>query len=152
MGLDMFLYRRAIKQDEVAYWRKANAIHKWFSDKLADGNIENCREYYVSKDDLIELRDACRKVLNLSKVSSGKVKNGERLENNKWVPLYETGKVIDNPEFAQELLPTEKGPFFGPVDYDQYYIEDLKSTVKQIDKILEETDFDKDEIVYLAWW
>lgn len=28
MGLDMYLYKE--KSEEVAYWRKANAIHAWF--------------------------------------------------------------------------------------------------------------------------
>ena len=30
----------------VAYWRKANAIHKWFVDHVQDG-VDDCGEYYV---------------------------------------------------------------------------------------------------------
>ena len=37
MGLDMFLQDR--EGNEVAYWRKANAINGWF-DSLFDG-VEN---------------------------------------------------------------------------------------------------------------
>ena len=153
MGLDMFLYK--VKRKEVAYWRKANAIHAWFERKYGeDEPLENCRDYYVSKEDLIELRDTCRKVINNSKLVIGKVKNGERLnpETNRWEPIYTTGKTIENPEFAEELLPRQDGFFFGNQEYDEWYINDLENTIEQIDKILEETNFDEDEIVYTAWW
>ena len=42
----------------VAYWRKANAIHKWFVDNVQEGEDE-CREHYVSREQLEALRDAC---------------------------------------------------------------------------------------------
>jgi hypothetical protein len=153
MGLDMFLYK--VKHDEVAYWRKANAIHGWFERKFGDDKgLENCRDYYVSKEDLIELRDTCQKVLDKAVVTIRQVKNGEKLnkDTGKWEPIYEDGEVIDNIELAQELLPTQDGFFFGSTDYDKWYIEELKSTIKQIDKVLETTDFDHENICYSAWW
>lgn len=48
---------------EVAYWRKANAIHKWFVDNVQDGE-DDCREYYVSKEQLQALVNACLQVLD----------------------------------------------------------------------------------------
>lgn len=154
MGLDMFLYK--VKRDEVAYWRKANAIHGWFERKFADddGGLENCRDYYVSKEDLIELRNTCQTILDKAVITVHKVKNGERLNSatGEWEPMYEDGEVIENPELAEELLPTQHGFFFGNTDYDQWYIENLKSTIKQIDRVLETTDFDKEDVVYSAWW
>lgn len=47
---------------EIAYWRKANAIHKWFVENCADG-IDNCREMWVGLDKLRELRNLCNRVL-----------------------------------------------------------------------------------------
>lgn len=47
---------------QVAYWRKANAIHKWIVDNCADGRDE-CQVIYVPIDKLIELKDACGDVL-----------------------------------------------------------------------------------------
>ena len=32
----------------IGYWRKANAIHKWFVDNIQDGN-DDCNEYIVPK-------------------------------------------------------------------------------------------------------
>lgn len=43
---------------EAMYWRKANAIHKWFVDNVQDGEDE-CREHYVTREQLKELRDVC---------------------------------------------------------------------------------------------
>ena len=47
----------------VAYWRKANHIHKWFVDNTQNGE-DDCRETYVSREALEELLEACNKVLN----------------------------------------------------------------------------------------
>lgn len=59
MGLDMYLYQK--NTHEVAYWRKANAIHGWIINKT--GAIDNCTPIYISKQLLIQLRDDCKKVL-----------------------------------------------------------------------------------------
>lgn len=55
---------KRVKQVEVEwmYWRKANAIHKWFVDTLQDG-VDECQETYVDPKDLYSLRDICRQVL-----------------------------------------------------------------------------------------
>lgn len=47
---------------EVIYWRKANAIHKWFVNNVQSG-VDNCGTYYVSYEDLQNLADLCEKVL-----------------------------------------------------------------------------------------
>lgn len=76
MGLDMYLY--GVKQEfekhdyniggykestEIGYWRKANAIHRWFVENCQDG-IDNCATYYVGESDLKELRDLCIQILD----------------------------------------------------------------------------------------
>lgn len=45
-----------------AYWRKVNAVHKWFVDNVQDGE-DNCQEYYVSHAQLKELLTTCRQAL-----------------------------------------------------------------------------------------
>lgn len=47
----------------LIYWRKANAIHKWFVDNVQDG-VDECREHDVLREKLQELRDLCLKVLD----------------------------------------------------------------------------------------
>lgn len=46
---------------EVGYWRKANAIHKWFVENVQNGN-DDCGEYYVPIKKLQELIELCKKV------------------------------------------------------------------------------------------
>jgi hypothetical protein len=47
---------------EVAYWRKANAIHGWFVDNCQDG-IDECQETLVGRANLQKLLDTVTKVL-----------------------------------------------------------------------------------------
>lgn len=46
----------------VGYWRKANQIHNWFVQTLADG-VDECQSMYVERSKLSELRDICNQVL-----------------------------------------------------------------------------------------
>lgn len=46
----------------VAYWRKANAIHKWFVENVQDGKDE-CQKSYVSTEQLQSLIAVCKDVL-----------------------------------------------------------------------------------------
>jgi hypothetical protein len=45
----------------VGYWRKANAIHRWFVTNVQEG-VDDCGSYPVSRDTLTELRDVCMRV------------------------------------------------------------------------------------------
>lgn len=99
----------------VAYWRKANAIHRWFVEQAGDGE-DNCEPICVLGKKLIELRDLCQ-------------------------------EVLDDHDKAEELLPTQKGFFFGSTEYDQWYFDDLKHTVDCL------KDVDPDGIYeYRASW
>ena len=40
---------------EAMYWRKSNAIHKWFVDNVQDGE-DDCGDYHVSREQLEDLR------------------------------------------------------------------------------------------------
>jgi hypothetical protein len=53
---------------ELISWRKENWLHKWFVDNVQDGE-DDCREYSVSREQLIELRDTIRKVLKEPKLA-----------------------------------------------------------------------------------
>jgi hypothetical protein len=48
--------------EEAGYWRKANAIHKWFVDNIQDG-VDDCRDAYAERRDLQTLLDLCRIVI-----------------------------------------------------------------------------------------
>lgn len=59
MGLDMYLYKK--NTEEVAYWRKANAIHGWFMQFTDE---DNCTPVHISMATLTQLRDDVQKVLD----------------------------------------------------------------------------------------
>jgi hypothetical protein len=48
---------------EAMYWRKANAIHKWFVDRVQGGE-DNCGEFEVSLEQLEKLLSVIDEVLD----------------------------------------------------------------------------------------
>lgn len=110
--------------EEVAYWRKANHIHQWFVDN-AQGGVDDCGEYYVSKKQLHELLDLVELVLRTEK----------------------TGSDIT----AETQLPTQEGFFFGSNDYSEWYYEDLRATKEILENLLDEACPDG-EYYYSSSW
>jgi hypothetical protein len=96
----------AVVTVDVAYWRKANAIHRWFVENVQDGE-DDCRRSHVSLDQLRELVGLCEALL---------------------------GKK--DPELAEEYLPTESGIFYGDTEYGDYYWDSLQETVDQVKPLL----------------
>ena len=59
--IDIKLNRVTKINEEIGYWRKANAIHQWFVDNVQEGE-DNCRPHCVSKENLITLLNLCKQV------------------------------------------------------------------------------------------
>lgn len=93
--------------EQMGYWRKFNALHKWFVDNVQNGE-DDCGYYRVSYEKLEELHDLM-----------------QQLKANK-------GKM----EFAEANLPTQQGFFFGSTNYDDYYWEDVDRTIEYLDECL----------------
>lgn len=110
---------------KVAYWRKANAIHNWFVENCQNG-VDECQESEVSREDLQNLRDTAQEALL----------------------FYNAG----NAALAAEALPTRSGFFFGSVQIDEMYANDLKDTIEQIDKILNDPRFNDKWFIYQSSW
>lgn len=134
--------------EQVMYWRKANAIHKWFVDNV-QGGMDDCKEYYVERDQLMELRDLCQKVVDSTSLVDGDVVESYGYEQDgvdaetgqkKWkkVPNLVKGKVMADPSVAMDLLPTQSGFFFGHTEYDEWYYSDIKRTAEELTALLDE--------------
>jgi len=92
----------------VVYWRKANAVHNFFVQEVGEA-VDDCREMYVHRDVLVDLRERCVEVINAD----------------------------DMEEMAKEVgLETVSGFFFGDTEYGEWYKEDLKLTVEICDFVL----------------
>ena len=138
---------------EVGYWRKANQIHKWFVENVQDG-IDDC-DYHreVTEDDLEELLSICQTVLESCELVPSQIENGYSFdENGNKVYNYVDGLAVQDSSVAEKLLPTEGGFFFGGTSYDEWYVDDIKNTIKIITNVLESTDFEKEMIYYRASW
>lgn len=139
--------------EQMGYWRKANAIHQWFVTNVQDGE-DDCKDYYVSREQLKELRDLCQLVLDGSVLIPGKVVTSIVYDEQNPKGREETkpdGMVVYNPELAEERLPTTSGFFFGGTEYDEYYIQDLQHTIDIIDPILAIEDDEADYYYHSSW-
>jgi hypothetical protein len=57
-------------------------------------------------------------------------------------------EIINNPQKAEELLPSHPGFFFGTYEYDEYYIKDLQHTIEILEPLLNSNN----SIYYSASW
>ena len=48
--------------EDAGVWRKANQIHQWFVTNVQNGD-DDCKDYYVSSEQLEELLDVVKQVL-----------------------------------------------------------------------------------------
>lgn len=117
-----------VVETEVAYWRKANAIHRWFVGERED----DCRPISVGIDRLEELLELCRKVKATAKVKQGLARGGyggvsDDSECVRAVPRYngdellgfELGEktTIKNIEEGKESWCMTKCPIDGREEY-----------------------------------
>jgi hypothetical protein len=110
----------------VAYWRKANAIHAWFV-RECQKNVDECQTSYVPREKLVELRDLCADAINLKE-------NGCK------------------PEVAAAKLQPQSGFFFGSTDLDEWYWQDLACTVKKLTRILNAPALKDCKFYYRSSW
>ena len=134
------------KSGLIGYWRKDNAIHKFFIDNVQNG-VDDQRTSLVQWSMICELRDACVKVLETVKYD-------------------DDGKPVSiDADVAEEILPTQEGFFFGTYGYDERYIYGLEYTrdlINEIEKYItvgeygrtyceDEPDWNVD-FYYGCWW
>ena len=139
--------------DEVGYWQKANHIHTWFVNKV-QGGTDDCSYYFVSKEQFLELKETCEKVLALNPFS---IDENSDLFYTSASTLIDNG-VITKPDYEEletkleEIMPTQAGFFLGGTDYSPYYFQTVEETLEIVDKILENGDFDKEVYLYHSSW
>jgi hypothetical protein len=105
-------------------------------DNVQDGE-DNCREYYVDREQLQELVDTCKKVKE-SLENSPKKKVQVQVGWQNGEKMYDDVEVFEDTSVAEELLPTQPGFFFGGTEYDQWYVKDLDNTINQLEPLLQE--------------
>ena len=98
--------------EEVARWRKTNAVHKWFVDTVQDG-VDNCATYVVDAAQLAALLDIVTRVLDAPATATkllptydGSFFGSEDYDDDYYADLMSTQEVLTavlaapNPEDA----------------------------------------------------
>jgi hypothetical protein len=135
-----------IVKKNVGYWRKANAIHGWFVDNVADG-VDNCQELHVGKEQLESLRSDCIKAL------ANPDRKYEITSNKVFYLLCDYLNSLDQeltPDTYENPVKPTDGFFFGDSDLDDYYYEQLEYTIDLISSLLELPD--ELSFTYVASW
>lgn len=116
-------------EENLMYWREANAIHKFIIDNCADG-IDDGTPIQVTIDVLKNLFARCETILQSY--------------------IADDGSLTD-PLAASVLLPLDDGFVFAS-DYDKRYVDTLKETVKTLKPIVEHPELYTDPIIYESSW
>ena len=164
MGLDMYLYANKYLNNEnvdqikklagtnnlpnqngtesiyirqlVGYWRKVNAVHGWFINKIASG-VDECQELYISREQLEQLRQDCI-------VALANPERNYEIENQK--VFYQLCDYLNKLETPINLanynnpVPPVEGFFFGGNELSDYYFSQLEYTIDLITNLLELDD------------
>lgn len=136
--------------EEVMYWRKFNALHEWFVQNCQDGE-DNCQESYVSAEQITNLLGICEKVME-SLLASPKKTISIKIGMGPNGDIMDDQEVYVNTEVAEELLPTQPGFFFGGIEYDEWYMENLKQTIECFKGLIEEDPEGYADYSYQSSW
>lgn len=118
---------------KIGYWRKFNALHNYIINHFADGRDE-CQEVYLLKSDLLEILEVLKKVEK--SFETAKIKE----EKDDFI-------IYENP-IAEKLLPTQDGFFFGNLDYDNFYLDDVKLSIEIFEEVLKLLEKNNDYYIY----
>jgi hypothetical protein len=129
--------------EEVAYWRKFNALHGWFVNECADGK-DDCKEMYVSTETLQEITDILKQVKNVIDKSEKTTKVLQDWDGKDYeVSTYQCEDEV------MELLPPTQGFFFGDGEIDDWYRKNVDSTIEIFEGLLQD---DNGDYYYEASW
>jgi hypothetical protein len=101
LNADTFAKDHAIIEIEVAYWRKANAIHGWF---IKDVEEDDCKPIYFQREEIAELLSRCKQVIEsrskdvaeeLLPPTTGFFFGSYEIDDFYWGEVEETAEVLD---------------------------------------------------------
>ena len=101
LDADTFAKDHAIVELEVAYWRKANAIHGWFTQYAEE---DNCTPIYFTREQIADLLGTCKQVLEanskdvaeeLLPPTAGFFFGSQEIDDWYWEDVKETAKILD---------------------------------------------------------
>ena len=162
--LDYSLNKKTAIHDKIAigYFRKVNCLLPHFE------YVGNCEYLEIEKSQIEDLVYKAKELLAVYDTISYQL-HLQSIEVNYYKEIYKDNqemcderckpflKKIDEiwkpfESVAQEMLPTTTRCFFGSQEYREWYVSDLQSIVAAFEKILDETDFDVEQVLMYCWW
>ena len=165
MGLDMYLHARkyvekinweALQSNNDLDYNSPEAVFSKFNEivEVADMKDVATDIYGVN----VEVTCAYwRKSNQIHKWFVDNVQGGEDDCGDYYVShekLKELRETCRQALFAKDpsLLPPQGGFFFGNTDIDEWYWQDIKNTIKKLDRLFKLPDFDKLSFSYTSSW
>lgn len=162
--LDYSLNKETAIKDKIAigYFRKVNCLLPHF------GYVGNCEILEIEKSQIEDLVCKAKELLAIYESFSAKIqllnidlryykeiyKNNEDTCNEKCQIIQRKIDSLWAPfeEVAEQKLPTSTGCFFGNQEYRNWYVSDLEEIVATFEKVLNEIDFDAEQVLMYCWW
>lgn len=123
---------------QIGYWRKFNALHNYIVQHFGNGE-DNCQEIYIGAEDIKEMLNICKRIHEDLKTCPKVIKD----EDDYKYEIYDS-------KLAKELLPPKSGFFFGSLEIDEWYKEDIEYTIGLFEKVLKIAN--QFNIIYDASW
>ena len=146
MGLDMYLYAKQSFIDKE--WQKEDDARRLTHRELV--KTLDC-DKFICKSNLGSIVTSVevaywRKSNGIHQWFVDKCQDGNDdcraayVSRDKLTELLNICKQItaDN-SLAEELLPTQGGFFFGSTEYDEWYFNDIKTTISELESVLADT-------------
>ena len=146
MGLDMYLYAKNSFIDKE--WQKEDDARRLTHRELV--KTLDC-DKFICKSNLGSIVTSVevaywRKANGIHQWFVDKCQDGNDdcraayVSRDKLTELLNICKQItaDN-SLAEELLPTQGGFFFGSTEYDEWYFNDIKTTISELESVLADT-------------
>ena len=130
--------------------------------------VDNCEILEIEKWQIEDLVYKAKELLAIYESFSSKIqqlnidlryykeiyKNNEETCNEKCQVIQQKIDSLWKPfeEVAEQKLPTTSGCFFGNQEYRDWYVVDLIEIVDIFEKVLDETDFDVEQVLMYCWW
>ena len=152
MGLDMYLYKKTyIRQGDFYKPESVNEVIVKTGGEI-DKKIDPKKIKYV-----VEEAGYWRKANQIHRWFVENVQRGTDDCGSYWVSREKLEELLDlckrvkeDNSLADELLPSTSGFFFGGTEYDEWYFNDIDSTIKIIEDCL--SDDEADDFEYHSSW
>lgn len=122
-------HKPAYNLDEVQYFRKFNALQNYFEERY---DIGNCEFHLITSEDIEDLLDIIEPIFK----------------------AYRLEDISKAQALAEANFPTTSGFFYGSLEYDDYYFQDIDTlykTLLEMNALFPELNYNQD-FAYYSWY